>query len=179
MPKMGRAKGGKGNPLALPNELQTTLYALYGHYEKTFEQWERTGIEVPPVFIVVCNNTSTSELVYEWISGFERDGEDEQNRYRNGHLKLFRNYDDYDVRLARPNTLLIDSEQVDSGEALDPAFRTAVGPEIDVFRREKMQREGAGAGAVSDAELLREVMNTVGGRDGLARRCVASCPFRC
>ena len=34
----------------------------------------------PPVFIVVCNNTSTSELVYEWISGFERDGEDEQAR---------------------------------------------------------------------------------------------------
>jgi type III restriction enzyme len=41
---------------------------------------------------------------------------------------------------------LIDSEQVDSGEALDPAFRAAVGPEIDVFRREKMQRDGAAAG---------------------------------
>ena len=25
------------------------------------------------MFIVACNNTSTSELVYEWISGFERD----------------------------------------------------------------------------------------------------------
>ena len=136
MPKIGRAKGGKGNPLALPNELQTALYALYGHYEKTFEQWERAGIEVPPVFIVVCNNTSTSELVYEWNSGFERDGEDEQSRFIDGHLKLFRNYDEHGARLARPNTLLIDSEQVDSGEALDPAFRAAVGPEIEVFRRE-------------------------------------------
>jgi len=45
MPKVGRAKGGKGNPLALPNQLQTALYALYGHYEKTFEQWDRAGIE--------------------------------------------------------------------------------------------------------------------------------------
>ncbi len=178
MPKLGRAKGGKGNPLALPNELQTALYALYGHYERTFDQWDRAGIEVPPVFIVVCNNTSTSELVYEWISGFERDGDDEQNKFRDGHLKLFRNYDEHGARLARPNTLLIDSEQVDSGEALDPAFRTAVGPEIEVFRREKMQRDGAGAGAeaISDSELLREVMNTVGrkGRLGETVRCVVS-----
>ena len=178
MPKLGRAKGGRGNPLALPSELQTALYALYGHYEKTFEQWDRAGIGVPPVFIVVCNNTSTSELVYEWISGFERDAEGEQNPFHAGHLELFSNYDSFNTRLARPNTLLIDSEQVDSGEALDPAFRTAVGSEIEVFRREKMQREGAGAGAdaISDAELLREVMNTVGrkGRLGETVRCVVS-----
>ena len=130
------------------------------------------------MFIVVCNNTSTSELVYEWISGFEREGEGEQNPFIDGRLRLFRNYDEHGARLARPNTLLIDSEQVDSGEALDPAFRTAVGPEIEVFRREKMQREGAGAAAdaISDSELLREVMNTVGrkGRLGETVRCVVS-----
>jgi type III restriction enzyme len=178
MPKMGRAKGGKGNPLTIPSRLQTALHALYGHYEKTFEEWQQQGIAVPPVFIVVCNNTSTSELVYEWISGFERHGEGEQNPFVNGHLKLFRNYDEYGARLARPNTLLIDSEQIDSGEALDPAFRAAAGPEIEVFRREKQQREGAGSGdeTISDAELLREVMNTVGrkGRLGETVRCVVS-----
>ncbi|MDO9710758.1 BPTD_3080 family restriction endonuclease [Paracraurococcus lichenis] len=178
MPKAGRAKGGKGDPLGLPNELYTALYALYGHYEKTYDEWSRAGIEVPPVFIVVCNNTSTSELVYEWISGFERDGADEQNRFMDGHLKLFRNYDEHGARLARPNTLLIDSEQVDSGEALDAAFRATVGPEIEQFRREKMQRDGAGAGAqpISDEDLLREVMNTVGrkGRLGETVRCVVS-----
>ena len=47
-----------------------------------------------------------------------------------------------------------------------------------MFRRKKMQREGAGAGAdaISDAELLREVMNTVGrkGRLGETVRCVVS-----
>ncbi len=180
MPKAGRGKGGRGNPLALPNELQTALYALYGHYEKTFEEWERAGIAVPPVFIVVCNNTSTSELVYEWIAGFERDVAegDEQTAFTDGHLKLFRNYDQHGARLARPNTLLIDSEQIDSGEALDAAFRTAVGPEIEQFRREKMQRDGAGAGAdaITDEDLLREVMNTVGrkGRLGETVRCVVS-----
>ena len=178
MPKHGRGKGGKGNPLDLPNELYTALYALYGHYEKTFEEWSRAGIEVPPVFIVVCNNTSTSELVYEWISGFERDGDDEQARFTDGHLKLFRNYDEYGASLHRPNTLLIDSEQVDSGEALNADFRAAAGPEIEQFRREKAQREGAAAGEkpLSDEDILREVMNTIGrkGRLGETVRCVVS-----
>ena len=180
MPKAGRGKSGKGNPLALPNELQTALYALYGHYEQTFEEWARAGIPTPPVFIVVCNNTSTSELVYEWISGFEREvvEGDEGSGFTDGQLRLFRNYDEHGARLPRPNTLLIDSEQVDSGEALDPAFRAAVGPEIEQFRREKMQREGAGSAAqpITDEDLLREVMNNVGrvGRLGETVRCVVS-----
>src|SRR5271166_185135 len=58
MPKKGRGVAGKSlDPLSLPAELQTALDALYGHYHKTFELWEQAGINVPPVFIVVCNNT--------------------------------------------------------------------------------------------------------------------------
>ena len=26
----------------------------------------------PPVFIVVCSNTSVSKLVYDWIAGYDR-----------------------------------------------------------------------------------------------------------
>lgn len=182
MPKKGRGKSGASDPLQLPNELQTALYALYGHYQKTFEEWQKAGITVPPVFIVVCNNTTTSQLVYEWISGFERDvadtDGDEQNRFHNGHLDLFRNYDEHGGRLERPNTLLIDSEEVDSGEALDKAFREAVAPQIAQYRREKAQREGAASAnaEITDEELLREVMNTVGkkGRLGESVRCVVS-----
>jgi type III restriction enzyme len=178
MPKAGRAKAGRGNPMELPNELYTALYALYGHYEKVFREWDIAGAAVPPVFIVVCSNTAVSELVYEWISGFERDGENEQNRIMDPHLPLFGNYDVHGARLPRPNTLLIDSAQVESGEALDPGFRAMAAPEIEKFRAEKMQREGAAAGAeaISDGELLREVMNTVGktGNLGEAVRCVVS-----
>lgn len=103
MPKKGAGKSGKLDPFAIPAELQTALYALYGHYEKTYEAWQRAGIAVPPVFIVVCNNTSTSKLVYEWISGFERESEDgEKEQSHLGHLELFRNYDQYGNRLPRP-----------------------------------------------------------------------------
>src|SRR5204863_89220 len=54
MPKKGRGKSGKRDPLDLPSELQTALHALYGHYVKVFEEWNRAGVDVPPVFIVVC-----------------------------------------------------------------------------------------------------------------------------
>jgi type III restriction enzyme len=180
MPKKGAGKSGKLDPFAIPAELQTALYALYGHYEKTYIEWEKAGIAVPPVFIVVCNNTSTSKLVYEWISGFERESEDgEKEQSHLGHLELFRNYDQYGNRLARPNTLLIDSEQLESGDALDVAFRDMAGPEIEQFRRELVQRGGAGAvnaDSITDSDLLREVMNTVGksGRLGEQVRCVVS-----
>jgi type III restriction enzyme len=175
MPKKGRGKSSELDPLSLPAELQSALEALYGHYAKTFAEWEKAGIEVPPVFIVVCNNTSTSKLVYDFISGFRREGD---GRFEQGRLALFRNYDEYGERLPRPRTLLIDSEQLESGEALDKEFRSMAADAIERFRRDLVQRSGnAQAGEkITDQDLLREVMNTVGkpGRLGESIRCVVS-----
>lgn len=179
MPKKGRGKASGLDPLSLPAELQTALDALYGHYKEIFELWEQTeGVDVPPVFIVVCNNTSTSKLVHDFISGFEREQEDGTTVLENGRLALFRNYDEAGDRLARPRTLLIDSEQLESGEALDKNFRDMAGDEIERFRRENVERSGdirAGEN-ISDQDLLREVMNTVGKKDRLGEsiRCVVS-----
>ncbi len=177
MPKKGRGKAGELDPDSLPTPLYTALDALYGHYEKTFEKWREAGIRVPPCFIIVCNNTSTSKLVYDYVSGFIRTQEDGQGKPQQGRLRLFRNYDDdHGNPLARPRTLLIDSEQLESGNALDEQFRKAAAPEIERFRQEKIQREGQGAEQFSESELLREVMNTVGkeGRLGESIRCVVS-----
>ena len=91
MPKKGRGRAGGLDPLSLPAELQTALEALYGHYAKTFALWEQEGIAVPPVFIVVCNNTSTSKLVYDYVSGFLRENDDGTTTLENGRLALFRN----------------------------------------------------------------------------------------
>lgn len=167
------------SPFGLPNTLKTALIALYSHYESEFERWRRAGIAVPPVFIVVCQNTAISKLVFEWIAGFERDAEaGERAAFHAGNLELFRNYDDQGARLSRPRTLLIDSRQIESGDALDRGFRDAAGAEIEQFKRELASREGAVAaqGETSESALLREVMNTVGrpGRLGEQIRCVVS-----
>src|SRR5437868_10060484 len=179
MPKKGRGQGEELDPLKLPTRLQTALEALYGHYEKTFKLWEDKCIKVPPCFIIVCQNTSTSKLVYDYVSGFHRENKDGSTTLENGRLALFRNFDDVTGNpLPRPNTLLIDSEQLEAGDALDDNFRAMAADEIDRFRREIVERTGdirAGEN-ISDQELLREVMNTVGkhGQLGGAIRCVVS-----
>ena len=178
MPKKGRGKAATLDPLSIPVELQTALEALYGHYQKTFKLWENAGIKVPPCFIVVCNNTSTSKLVYDYISGFHRANEDGTTELENGRLALFRNFDEHGNPLPRPNTLLIDSEQLESGDALDKNFREMADDEIDRYRREIVERTGDQRQAenLSDQDLLREVMNTVGKHGALGGniRCVVS-----
>lgn len=178
MPKKGRGKGEQLNPLDLPTQLQTALEALYGHYEKTFELWAKEGISVPPCFIVVCNNTSASKLVYDYISGFQQSHEDGSSKLVDGRFALFRNHDEHGNPLGRPRTLLIDSEQLESGEALDDNFRSMASEEIERFRREITERTGdqQKAESITDQDLLREVMNTVGkaGRLGDSIRCVVS-----
>jgi type III restriction enzyme len=179
MPKKSRGSGEELDPLKLPTLLKTALDALYGHYEKTFRLWEEAGIGVPPCFIVVCQNTAISKLVYDYVSGFQRKNEDGTSTLENGRLPLFRNYDETTGNpLPRPNTLLIDSEQLESGEALDTNFRDMAADEIERFRREIVERTGdirAGEN-LTDQELLREVMNTVGkaGSLGGSIRCVVS-----
>ncbi len=178
MPKKGRGQAKNLDPLSLPVELQTALEALYGHYEKTHRLWAEAGISVPPCFIVVCNNTATSKLVYDYISGFQRENDDGSTNILNGRLPLFRNFDEYDNQLARPRTLLIDSEQLESGEGLDKNFREMASDEIERFRREIIERTGDRRQAenITEQELLREVMNTVGKKDRLGDsiRCVVS-----
>ena len=179
MPKKGRGQGGELDPLKLPTRLQTALQALYGHYEKTFRLWEEKSIKVPPCFIIVCQNTSISKLVYDFVSGFHRNNGDGTTTLENGRLALFRNFDETTGNpLPRPNTILIDSEQLEAGDALDDNFRSMAADEIERFRREMVERTGdAHAGeSITDQELLREVMNTVGksGQLGGAIRCVVS-----
>jgi type III restriction enzyme len=179
MPKKGRRSGGDLDPLAIPARLQTALIALYGHYEKTFRLWQKADISVPPCFIVVCQNCAISKLIYDWIAGFHRTNDDGSITLENGRLALFRNFDETTGNLlARPNTLLIDSAQLEAGDALDDNFRRMASDEIERFRREIVERTGdARAGEnLSDQELLREVMNTVGKPNqlGAGIRCVVS-----
>ena len=73
---------------------------------------------------------------------------------------------------------MIDSAQIESGDALDNTFREAAKDQIERFRRDIVDRGGTRqeAEAVTDSGLLREAMNTVGkaGKLGEDIRCVVS-----
>ncbi|ADW67176.1 BPTD_3080 family restriction endonuclease [Granulicella tundricola] len=176
MPKKGAGKAGLLEPERLPLKLKAALDALYSHYKKTFELWQQNGIEVPPCFIVVCNNTSASKLVSDYISGYARETP-EGSVPIPGHLPLFRNEDENGRPYSRPRTILVDSHQMEAGGDLDENFRKAAAAEIERFRQELRARgEHDKAANLTDSDLLREVMNTVGRKGALGEsvRCVVS-----
>jgi len=182
LPRKGRARAGnEGSELRLPVELEGALRSLYGDYEKSYARWrEREQAEpsgaTPPVFIVVCNNTSVSKLVYDYVAGYEKQLADATTVVVPGELALFSN--ERDGRLsARPNTILVDSEQLQSGEEMSAEFKAVARAEIAEFKASYRERfPGRDAEELTDEDLLREVMNTVGKRGKLGEgvRCVVS-----
>ena len=175
LPKKGRSKQGTMSPDDLPPTLLGAITALYSHYDKTHQAWSEKGIDVPPVFIIVCNNTSTSKLVHDYIAGYEIPGK--EGVWKRGELPLFNNVGDDGQPLSRMRTLLIDSEQLDSGESMSDDFKKAASREIDLFKQEYRQRfPDKDVSKLTDEDLLREVMNTVGKKDKLGEqvRCVVS-----
>lgn len=171
----------------MPGELEGALRSLYRSYEKSYAHWqqhlESLG-EPPPVFIVVASNTIVSKLIYDWISGGPlRDGDgdpmlrpDGTPVMRTGKLPLFSNTTDGRA-LPRPPSILVDSAQLESGEALSKEFLTDAAEEIEAFKQDYRRRyPGADVDALNEGDLLREVMNTVGKRGTLGEhvRCVVS-----
>jgi type III restriction enzyme len=181
LPKKGRRTDALGGEPKLPVELQGALLSLYGNYEKYYKKWEANqeaqakGI-TPPVFIVVCNNTNVSKMVYDYIAGWEKTIKD-KTIVQAGQLAIFRNDDGNGGWRQRPNTILVDSEQLESGEAMSDDFKKIAAHEIEEFKAEyRVRFPGRDTDKLTDEDLLREVMNTVGkaGKLGEHVKCVVS-----
>jgi len=181
LPKKGRGKQDIDGEPRLPVELEGALRSLYDNYVKYYALWENNtearekGL-TPPVFIVVCNNTNVSNLVFRYIAGWEKQIGD-RSIVQSGKLPIFRNDDGDGNWLHRPNTILVDSEELDSGEAISPQFKYLVAREIEEFKDEyRIRFPGRDTGKLTDADILREVMNTVGkpGKLGEHVKCVVS-----
>ena len=181
LPKKGRKTDKVGGEPKLPAELQGALLSLYGNYEDYYGLWEKNteararGI-TPPVFIVVCNNTNVSKLVFDFIAGWEKQI-GEETIVQAGQLPIFRNDDGKGAWLQRPNSVLVDSQQLESGESMSNEFKKVAAREIEEFKAEYRSRfPGRDAENLNDEDLLREVMNTVGkaGKLGEHVKCVVS-----
>jgi type III restriction enzyme len=181
LPRKGRKTESVSGEPKLPIALEGALHSLYENYEKYYKLWEQNeearakGL-TPPVFIVVCNNTNVSKLVFDYIAGWEKPLGD-HNIVQAGQLAIFRNDDGQGGWLRRPNTILVDSEQLESGEAMSADFKKVAAREIDEFKAEyRIRFPGRDADKLTDEDLLREVMNTVGkaGKLGEHIKCVVS-----
>ena len=182
LPRKGRGTEKLTGEPKLPVALEGALHSLYGNYEKRFALWEadrgaQAHGRTPPVFIVVCNNTNVSKLVFDYISGWEKDLESGATVAVPGKLALFSNVDPDGRWLDRPAPVLIDSEQLESGEAMSPEFKRIARREVEEFKAEVKRRfPGRDTEELTDEDLLREVLNTVGktGKLGEHVKCVVS-----
>lgn len=169
----------------LPTLLNTALDQFvedYKNYDRGLrEDYEAMGTlyTAPPVMIIVCNNTTVSYEVYREIAGYQ-DGvnEDGEPRYRQGRFDIFSNYDAMGLPKNKFPTLLIDSSALDEASTrIDEAFKKAYADETEDFKHEYANQHGAGsADNLTDADILREVVNTVGkpGKLGGDIKCVVS-----
>lgn len=162
-----------------PLVLQGALKSLHESYAVRFKEWEASlaaGGEPPPVMIVVCPNTTVSKLVFDWIGGTEMERPDGSPVLATGNLEHLSNVVD-GVWLQRPRTILIDSAALESGESFKDDFKKAAAKEVEAFKADYRRRNpGADVDKITDEDLLREVMNTVGKKGMLGEqiRCVVS-----
>lgn len=182
LPRKGRAKEEYEAEPKLPAQLEGALVTLYQNYERAYQRWwqnaeARVNGLTPPVFIVVCNNTNVSKLVFNYIAGWEKTLADGETTVAvPGQLGLFSNVQNGEWT-ARPNTILVDSAQLESGEGMSAEFKKAAAREIDEFKAEyRLRYPDRDPEELTEEDLLREVMNTVGkaGKLGEQVKCVVS-----
>lgn len=170
-------------PPQLPHLVKGALDQFYTHYKDYSDHMRDKGEEKvslftrPPVFIAVCNNTSVSKEVYKFIAGYEFENEDGETQTVSGHYDLFSNYDELGRLKRKSPTLIIDSEALDDAGQISEDFKKIFNAEIDEFKRDYARIHGQGSAEnITDAEILREVVNTVGepGKLGAHIRCVVS-----
>ncbi len=170
-------------PPILPSLLTVALQQFVKDYED-YDRGMREATEAkanlfttPPVFIVVCNNTTVSREVYRYIAGYETLNEQGEPLYIDGAFPLFSNYKDGIAKSKAP-TLLIDSTAIDeAGATISDEFKHTFHTEIEQFKRDYAVLHGAGsADKLTDGDILREVVNTVGkhGMLGHHIRCIVS-----
>lgn len=185
LPKKGRKTQALVGEPNLPAELEGALQSLYLNYAKYYKKWEentegRSRGLTPPVFIVVCNNTNVSKMVYDYIAGWEKQLSEDNPAAGGivvpGKLPLFTN-EENGRWSPRPNTILVDSQQLESGEAMSDDFKRIAAAEIEEFKSEyRLRFPGRDIDNLTDEDILREVMNTVGkpGKLGEQIKCVVS-----
>ncbi|MBY0457065.1 MAG: restriction endonuclease, partial [Gemmataceae bacterium] len=181
LPKKGRTADPHSSPPQPPKELEAALQALYAHYERAHLDWEKDAAgrdegRTPPVFIVVCNNTNVSKLLFDYVAGYETGKEypDGAPVVAAGRLPLFSNVDHGRWR-PLPNTILVDSAQLESEDGMSADFKKFAAGQLAEFQAE-YRRRFPERDEPTDQDLMREVLNTVGkpGKLGESVKCVVS-----
>jgi type III restriction enzyme len=180
--KKSKTSDTQESPPKLPQIVTLALEKFVNHYIE-YDQGNRhinekkiDLFDVPPVLIIVCNNTSVSKEIYKYIAGFEYNINNEKIIHR-GKFGMFSNYDDNNRLKTKPPTLLIDSDALENSNQIDDSFKKVFAEEINNFKQNyRTIYPEKSVDNISDSDILREVVNTVGKKESLGShiRCVVS-----
>lgn len=93
----------RAKPEAVLREAEGALATLASEWKKTFEEFKKAGSPVPPVMIIVCDNTILAKLVYEHIAS-------------GNVLPELKNTEDLEVTLRIDTKALAEAEAAVEGE---------------------------------------------------------------
>ncbi len=145
----------KPKPEAILREAEGALVQLAGQWKKAFEEFQKENREIPPVMIVVCDNTDIAQIVHEYISG-ERWEEYSDEKGKKQKRKVFGTGKLFPELLSntpeKEYTIRIDSKLLSEAESNEGNTKKEA------------------------AEVLRKKVSTVGkaGEPGQHVRCVVS-----
>ncbi|MEI6949944.1 DEAD/DEAH box helicase family protein [Paraflavisolibacter sp. H34] len=171
-------------PPKLPKTVIAALEQFVDHYNRYDKGIREAGegranlFTEPPVFIAVCNNTSVSKELYKYIAGYEFEDAKGNRIVVTGKYDVFSNYNPQTLQPYRkPPTLLIDSDALENSNQVNDDFKKVFAPEIEKFKQDyRIMHPDRSVENISDADILREVVNTVGKQSALGShiRCVVS-----
>ena len=142
----------------LPEPLNGALEAVVADWKRTFGVWREGGQPTPPVLIIVANNISNAQAIFDHIAG----GENLDGTPRMGAFRELSNVDGNGRWYASPRTLIVHSK-FGQEDTIPPALKRRVAATAGMTQK--------------DAEAaVRTMLNTVGkqDREGAQVRCVVS-----
>lgn len=98
----------RAKPESVLREAEGALATLASEWKKTLEAFQAAGSQVPPVILVVCDNTDLAELVHEHIA-------------QGNVLRELENRDHNEVTLRIDTKLLAEAESAEEGETRQQA----------------------------------------------------------
>jgi type III restriction enzyme len=118
----------RAKPESVLREAEGALAMLASEWKKTFEEFQRAGSPVPPVMIVVCDNTDLAKLVHEHIA-------------RGNVLPELANGPDGEMTFRIDTKLLAEAETALEGETKTESRRAAT-QGSGHYRQDRMGRRG-------------------------------------
>jgi type III restriction enzyme len=122
----------KAKPESVLREAEGALATLASQWKRTFEQFREKDSPIPPVLLIVCDNTDLAKVVYEHIA-------------KGNVLQELANREGQEVTLRIDTKLLQEAESVVEGETKQE-FAERLRKTVDTYREDGVGRRRRTAG---------------------------------